>query len=112
MNIEFKTTRLQKTCNSFNRMRMEYGNTTAKVLSTRLDDLDAASCLEDMKTLPGNCHSLTSNRKGQIALDLRRQNRIIFKPNHNPLPLDAGGGLDWKKVTAIIITEINIDYHL
>ena len=111
MNIEFKNSRLQKTCNSFNRMRMEYGNATAKVLSTRLDDLAAASCLEVMNTLPGQCHSLTGNRNGQIALSLRGQNRIIFKPNHNPLPLNVGGGLDWKKVTAIKIIEINIDYH-
>lgn len=82
----------------------------AKKLQQRLVELAAANTLADMKGMPGHCHELTANRKGQLALDLIQPNRLVFKPSHNPVPPDAGGGLDWAKVTRIIVLEI-VDYH-
>jgi len=36
--------------------------------------------------------------------------RIIFLPMHEPLPLKPDGGLNWLKITAILILAVE-DYH-
>ena len=76
----------------------------------RIADLEAAACLEDFRTLPGRCHELKADRKGQLAMDLVGPRRLIFRPAHNPVPLCQTGGLDWTKVTAVCIIEV-VDYH-
>lgn len=43
-------------------------------------------------------------------MDLDHPYRLIIRPNHDPLPMRAEGGLDWKAVTAIVIVEIK-DTH-
>jgi len=57
------------------------------------------------------CHPLRGNLKGLYAVDLIHPYRLLFKPDHEPLPLLNDGGLDITKVTQIIITELKIDYH-
>ena len=52
-------------------------------------------CLTDP---PERRHELSGNRKGQFAVDLKHPQRLIFEPNHNPLPRRADGGLDLKKI--------------
>lgn len=70
----------------------------------------AAVNLEAMSNVPGNCHELKGDRKFQLAIYLDKTYRLIFKPNHNPIPIYSQGGLDREKVTDIEILEI-IDYH-
>jgi hypothetical protein len=53
---------------------------------------------------------LKSDRAGQLSLDLDGPYRLLFCPNHNPLPKRADGGLDWEKVTAIVILTV-VDTH-
>jgi proteic killer suppression protein len=92
-------------------MQREYGQVRAKILKRRLDDMRAAAVLEELRPpLPGRCHELTGDRKGELAIDLDHPFRLIFSVADIPLPLKTGGGLDWSKVTAIEITEIT-DYH-
>ena len=50
------------------------------------------------------------DRQGQLAVDLVHPKRLVFEPDHDPLPTNAAGGLDWSQVTAIVIVEI-VDYH-
>ena len=59
---------------------------------------------------PRNLHQLSADRAGQFALDLRGSYRLVFAPNHDPLPLLADGGIDRTLVTKIRITEV-VDYH-
>ena len=61
-------------------------------------------------TPPMRLHQLTGNREGQFAVDLAHPYRLIFAPNHKPLPTKEDGGLDRGKVTAIVILEV-VDYH-
>ena len=64
-----------------------------------------------MQTIPAaRCHELTGNRKGQLAVRVSVNYRLIFEPNHEPVPAKADGGLDWEAVTAITILDIE-DYH-
>ena len=83
----------------------------AGVIQQRLVELNDAENLEVMRSLPGpKCHELTQNRKGQLAVTLVEPKRLIFQPNHDPVPTNDDGGLDWSKVLKIEIIEI-VDYH-
>ena len=72
--------------------------------------LQAAPTLADVRGTPGRLHGLTGDRAGQYALDLRGSTRLIFEPNHDPVPERQGGGVDESRVTAIRIVEV-VDYH-
>lgn len=92
-------------------MRATFGKPLAERLQQRLAELKAAETLEDISRLPpARCHELSQDRKGQLAVDLAHPKRLIFEPDHNPVPRRSDGGLDWANVTAIRVIEI-IDYH-
>lgn len=92
-------------------MRVAFGKPLAERLQQRLAELRAADTLEDISRLPpARCHELSQDRKGQLAIDLVHPKRLIFEPDHNPLPYKSDGGLDWSNVTRIRVIEI-IDYH-
>jgi proteic killer suppression protein len=89
----------------------EFGTENAKKIKLRMAVLVAANCLEDVPThVPERRHQLTGNREGQFAVDLKHPFRLVFEPNHNPLPLGRDGGLDLRRVSAVSILEIE-DYH-
>ncbi|MDR0442476.1 MAG: hypothetical protein LBH44_03620 [Treponema sp.] len=95
-------------------MKRVHGELRTKKICLRLAELRAASSLNDFwppKSCPSRCHELTrGERKGQLSVDLEHPYRLIFVPNHEPIPLKPDGGLDWKQVTAILITGIE-DTH-
>lgn len=82
----------------------------AEIIRRRLDDLDAASCLEEMRYLPGRCHELRGTRKGQLSLDLVHPQRLIFTPLMIPYPTKADGGMNWSQIESILILGIE-DTH-
>lgn len=83
----------------------------ARKIKQRLSELESADNLSVMKTLPAaRCHELKGNRKGQLAVDIIKNYRIVFKPAYNPLPLKDDGSLDWIQVSKIEILKIE-DYH-
>ena len=103
--------KLEKICNSDREMRKKLGVNRADKLQQRLFELRASETLEDMARLPAaGCHELSQNRKGQISVNLDQPYRLIFVPDHDPLPTTPDGGLDRKKVTRILVVEI-VNYH-
>ena len=106
MEIVFRTPSLKRSCTDSKQMRREWGDRQAKVLRQRLDELHAAETLEVMRHLPGRCHELKGDRKGQLSLDLVHPDRLIFRPASNPRPEKPDGGLDWARVTAIEVVEV------
>lgn len=110
MDILFSSDALRDICNDTKKAQKKYGKDQARKLRRRLDDLKAATRLEDFRSLPGNCHELKGNRKGQLAINLEGGDRLIFQPAQDPIPEKEDGGLDWKQVTSIRILEIE-DYH-
>ena len=78
---------------------------------TRLAVLSAAPTLSMVPTVaPNRRHQLYGNRVGQYAVDLVHPHRLVFTPNHDPIPVKADGGIDMEQVTAITVIEI-VDYH-
>lgn len=111
MEIYFSSKKLQKVCNSEKEMRAAFGKPLAERLQQRLAELKAADTLDDISRLPPvRCHELSQDRKGQLAVDLVQPKRLIFEPDHNPLPRKPDGGLDWPNITRIRVIEI-VDYH-
>lgn len=111
MEIGFAKSRLQKLCNSDAKLRGKYGPRMADLIQQRLLELHDAENLAVVATLPGpRCHELKQNLAGLLAVDLVHPDRLVFKPDHDPIPSKDDGGLDWTKVTRIEIVGIG-DYH-
>ena len=91
-------------------MIRRHGDRRARIIRRRLDDLRAATVLEDMRSLPGRCHELRGDRAGQLSLDLDYPYRLIFEPANDPTPHKANEGLDWTKITAVEIVGVE-DTH-
>ena len=111
MEVGFRKRSLAKTLNSERELLKGYGRDMANALRTRLGVLQAAPNLAAVPTgKPVRRHLLKGNRAGQFAVDLVHPYRLVFKPNHAPIPLREDGGIDTKHVTAITIIGV-VDYH-
>ncbi len=111
MKVSYKPKKLGKSVKDLVAIRKNYG-IHGKKINQRLEDFKAIKNLEEIRKIPqAKCHELTNNRKGELAVSISGNNRIIFVPDHEPTPKKEDGGLDWKQVTQITITEIKLDYH-
>jgi len=108
--INYKSRKLERQLTDPKVMMKSFGQLARKV-NQRLKDLSDADNLAIMKTIPASkCHELTGDRKGELAVDVSGNYRMIFEPNHIPVPIKYDGGLNWEEVTKIQINGIE-DYH-
>jgi proteic killer suppression protein len=93
-------------------LQRTYGDRMAKTIKVRMGVLvDAPNLAAVPHEKPVRCHQLRENRDEEFAVDLIHPRRLVFRPDHNPIPqLPGTGGIDKAAVTDIEITEI-IDYH-
>lgn len=111
MEIGFRTRGLERIFSSEREIRRAYGDVMAGVIRRRITLLIRADSLTEVSTLPPERrHSLSGRRQGQYAIDLAHPYRLIFEPNHNPIPRREDGGVDTDLVTSITIIEV-VDYH-
>lgn len=83
----------------------------AQTIRARLGVLKNAKTLSDApKTRPDRLHQLKGDRDEQFAVDLVHPYRLVFEPNHDPVPWTADGGMDLEQVTAITVLGV-VDYH-
>lgn len=88
-----------------------YGDKNAKRITIRMAVLSAAPNLAAVPTSkPDRRHQLKGDRHGQFAVDIVHPFRLVFCPNHDPVPRTEDGGIDLFRVTAIEILEVE-DYH-
>jgi proteic killer suppression protein len=88
-----------------------YGQPMARRLASRLQQLEAATVLQDMRTLPqARAHELKADRNEQVSLDLVHPRRLILTVADDPIPRRGDGGIDWASVTSVIVEEI-VDTH-
>lgn len=110
MEISYKSKKLEKQLTDPKELVKTFGQLAVKI-KARIKNLRDADTLAVMRTLPAaRCHELTGNRKGELAVDVSENYRLIFKPNQQPIPQKQDGGINWDEVTKIQITEIE-DYH-
>jgi len=111
MDVTFNSRKLAKILNSEGNLMRQYGQENAKLLKRRMAILLAASCLDEVSHRPPERrHELTGDKRGKFAVDIKHPYRLVFEPNHNPLPRKADGGLDLRQITAITIIDVE-DYH-
>lgn len=111
MDVTFGSKKLARIFNLANNLVREYGQANATLIKRRMAVLVAASCLDEVShRRPERRHELTGGRKEKFAVDIKHPYRLVFEPNHNPLPRKADGGLDLKQITSITIIDVE-DYH-
>jgi plasmid maintenance system killer protein len=108
--ISYKSKQLEKKLTDPTKMAKAFGLLARKV-NQRLKDLTDADNLETMRAIQAaRCHELKGDRKGELAVDVSGNYRMVFEPNHDPVPRKDDGGLNWEEVTKIQINDIE-DYH-
>lgn len=110
IDIAWSDRKLQKSCSSDKDGKRAFGPDQWKALKNRIASLEAAPTLADMQNVPGRFHELSADRAGHFSLDLRGSYRLLFQPDHYPVPSLDDGGIDRTRVTKIVITEV-ADYH-
>lgn len=114
MDISFKNKKLAKSFNEGAQLQKIHGSLRAKKIRIRMTELRAARSLKDFwppKSPPARCHELPEGqRSGQLSVDLDHPYRLVFIPDHDPVPMLKDGGLDWSQVTAIKILAVE-DTH-
>lgn len=108
MEIDFKDKVLKDLCEQADLAKRKLGSQMARKLQARLADLMAASVVSELCS--GHPHPLTGDRAGQFALHLVQPQRLVFEPDHNPVPRTKDGGIDWSRVSRVCIIWIG-DYH-
>ncbi len=108
MKINFRDKKVREMCEKQAVAVKKLGDTCARKLRSRLDDLEAAAQVTDL--VAGNPHQLKGDRASQYALDLAGGYRLVFEPDHDPVPRHEDGGINWSQVSIVCIEFIG-DYH-
>lgn len=108
MQITYANRELEKLCNKSNHAIRKLGDIGARKLHSRLADIEAAHNVTEL--IAGSPHPLKGDREGDFSLKLDGGRRLVFRPEHDPLPRLEDRGVDWGNVTAVRIVEIG-DYH-
>lgn len=110
MQISFINKKLAKLLGSQKETLRTYGPDNGKRILLRLQQVADAANLAELAKLPQTrVHELKANRDEQISVDVKHPYRLLMIPDdasHPESPRKPDGGLDWGKITAVIITEI------
>jgi proteic killer suppression protein len=110
MLVSFASKRMEREMANAAAIAKRYGDLARRIMM-RLEVLHQADCLSDVPIdPPPRRHMLAGNWDGCFAVDLNGNWRLVFRPNHDPLPSKEDGGIDLSKVTAIQILGV-VDYH-
>lgn len=110
MEVLFASDKFSRAMSTQRVLQKNWGQEGAKKIMVRLQQLAAAPTLAEMRSLPGRCHELTGDRAGHLAVEVHKGYRLVFRPTAAPPPQKRDGGLDWKQVDSITVTEV-VDYH-
>lgn len=100
---------MRQLCEQKAHAQQKLGKACARKLQTRLADMEAASSVSALPPV-GRPHPLKGEWAGCFALDLAGGKRLVLEPDHDPVPEDVDGAIDWSAVTGIRIVYIG-DYH-
>ncbi|MCC5877882.1 MAG: killer suppression protein [Candidatus Sumerlaeia bacterium] len=110
MEVHFESETLRKVFEKEKKLRAKHGAKRAGLIQLRLAQIMAATCLEDLRNLPGpRIHQHVRSQgqeKAVFSVDLDHPYRLLFEAFHDPEPTLPGGGVDWSKVTKILIKGV------
>lgn len=102
MELSFANRTIRTSCEDEDDAKARYGLAMAKVLQSRLADIDAAYCIDEI--LVGQPEQIPNTLN--IKIDLCDGYRLICCANHVHNPQDSNGKIDWKKVRRLKIIQI------
>ncbi|MEI6544396.1 MAG: killer suppression protein HigA [Methylococcales bacterium] len=108
MQINYLDEKLSKLCLNKKEAEKKLGSDCAKKLRSRWSDIEAATNVSELTA--GHPHPLEPDSLREFSVELADGKRLVFKPDHEPIPLNNNNTTDWAKVTAITIVYIG-DYH-
>jgi proteic killer suppression protein len=104
MDVEFEQREDKKLCENHQKLKRRHGG-QATIIIKRINELEAAVNLSDIKCLPQTgFHALSGNYKGCYAVYLKHPYRLIFVPKN-------GNASDLETITKVSIVEVCTDYH-
>jgi proteic killer suppression protein len=107
MIIQFKSSKLKKQCENPARAAKDFGADIGRRLIQRINELESAVSLNDIKMLPSaRLHRLQGNRSNSYAVDLVHPFRLIF----SPIKENKNGEYRLAEIRIIRIEEV-VDYH-
>ncbi len=107
MEICFKNKKLKKSLTTAREMVAKHGPRRAKLIQQRLSEIEAGPNLKILGQLPGpRLHGLKGNRRGIFSVDLDHPYRLLFLPDHTPVPELVSGGPDLSAITQVKVLEI------
>lgn len=109
MNIEFSDAKMAELFNTEKRLCGRYGAELAKAIMKRLSQAHSATCLEDLRNLPGHWHNLEGDYADCVSARLSGNWRLILRAAP-PIPRKPDGGLNWKEVVTLRFVDVK-DYH-
>ena len=111
MEISFKTKKLKKRFSLDKELQRAYGKPVAARIQARMSVLQNTPTLNDVPTLPPErCHQLNTKRQGVFSVDVGDKQRLLFVPNHDPMPVTQDDSIDLMQVRSITILKIQ-DSH-
>lgn len=110
MEIDFKTNKLRKQLSNASEIKRYFG-LSAKKIASRLADMEAADNLEILTQIPAaKCHPLSGDKRGQWAVNISVNHRLIFEIMNDPIPIIRINEINLKLVNSIRLLKIE-DYH-
>jgi plasmid maintenance system killer protein len=110
MKIEFKNNKIRRQLSTATEIKKSFG-ANAKKVAARVSEIEASPNLLVLMQIPAaNCHQLTGNKKGEWALNISPNHRMIFEISHDPVPVKEDKSINMILVTDIIIIGTE-DYH-
>jgi plasmid maintenance system killer protein len=112
MEVSFANHRLQALYANPKKTLAEHGSRVGRVILVRLQQLCDVQCLMDMKAFPdARLHMLTGGTyHGTYSINVSQRLRLLFIPDHDPVPVLPAGNHDLTKITAVVIQGIE-DTH-
>lgn len=99
----FANPRIEQACASLATLRRLVGESGAKSARAQLATLRAASCLDELRYLPGRCRE----RGGRLTVMLADSAALVFEAAEDPQAAGKDGVLDWSAVRSIRILAIS-----
>jgi proteic killer suppression protein len=110
MQITFKSSKLEKQLTIPKEIQKSFGD-RAKKVSQRMAELRASQNLFIVSLIPAaKFHPLKGDRKGEYAVTISGNFRLVMVPDYDEVPLLADGGHDLSGIEKIKIIDVE-DYH-
>jgi len=109
--VSFTNKKLAKLLNSEKEIVKANGADNGRRIARRLQNIVDASNLAELAKIPQTrVHQLTGDRNEQISVDVKHPYRLLLICGDEEPPRKSDGGLDWNKITKVIVIGIE-DTH-